>query len=191
MSKLTEIRWHGRGGQGVVTAGKLLAETALGTGQYFQAFPDYGPERMGAPIKAYTRLSPEPINLHCQVEDPDIVLVLDPTLLSTVPVTEGLQEDGVLLVNTSKSPIEIRAVTGFKTGKVCTVDASHISIEELGREITNTPMIGALAKATGLFEIDDLVAQTRKRFAKLMMKQGIIDANERAMRRAVEEVQEG
>ena len=191
MSKLIEIRWHGRGGQGVVTAGKLLAETALGTGQYFQAFPDYGPERMGAPIKAYNRLSPEPIDLHCQVEDPDIVLVLDPTLLSTVPVTEGLKEDGVLLVNTSKSPVEIRAVTGFKTGRVFTVDASHIAIEELGREITNTPMIGALARATGLFEIDDLVAQTRKRFAKLMMRQDIIDANERAMRRAVEEVQEG
>jgi pyruvate ferredoxin oxidoreductase gamma subunit len=161
VSKLTEIRWHGRGGQGVVTAGKLLAETALGTGQYFQAFPDYGPERMGAPIKAYTRLSPEPIDLHCQIEDPDIVLVLDPTLLSTVPVTEGLKEDGVLLVNTPKSPIEIRAVTGFKTGKVFTIDASHIAIEEMGREITNTPMIGALAKATGLFDIDDLVAQTR------------------------------
>ncbi len=191
MSKLTEIRWHGRGGQGVVTAGKLLAETALGTGQYFQAFPDYGPERMGAPIKAYTRLSPEPIDLHCQVEDPDIVLVLDPTLLSTVPVTEGLKENGVLLVNTSKSPVEIRAVTGFKTGRVFTVDASHIAIEELGREITNTPMIGALARATGLFDIDDLVAQTRKRFTKLMMRQDIIDANERAMRRAVEEVQEG
>ena len=116
MSKLTEIRWHGRGGQGVVTAGKLLAETALGTGQYFQAFPDYGPERMGAPIKAYTRLSPEPINLHCQIEEPNVVLVLDPTLLSTVPVTEGLKEDGVLLVNTPKSPAEIREITGFKTG---------------------------------------------------------------------------
>jgi pyruvate ferredoxin oxidoreductase gamma subunit len=191
MSKLTEIRWHGRGGQGVVTAGKLLAETALGTGQYFQAFPDYGPERMGAPIKAYTRLSTEPINLHCQIEQPNVVLVLDPTLLGTVPVTEGLKEDGVLLVNTSKSPAEIRKVTGFKTGRVFTIDASHIAIEEIGREITNTPMIGALAKATGFFDIDDLVAQTRKRFTKLMMKQDIIDANERAMRRATKEVQEG
>jgi pyruvate ferredoxin oxidoreductase gamma subunit len=191
MSKLTEIRWHGRGGQGVVTAGKLLAETALGTGQYFQAFPDYGPERMGAPIKAYTRLSTEPIHLHCQIEEPNVVLVLDPTLLGTVPVTEGLKEDGVLLVNTPKSPAEIREMTGFKTGRVFTIDASHIAIEEMGREITNTPMIGALAKATGFFEIDDLVAQTRKRFTKLMMKQDIIDANERAMRRAIEEVREG
>ena len=104
MNKFTEIRWHGRGGQGVVTAGKLLAETALGTGQYFQAFPDYGPERMGAPIRAYTRLSPEPIDLHCQIEEPNVVLVLDPTLLGTVNVIEGLKEDGILLVNTSKPP---------------------------------------------------------------------------------------
>ena len=191
MGNLTEIRWHGRGGQGVVTAGKLLAETALGSGQYFQAFPDYGPERMGAPIKAYTRLSPEPIHLHCQIEYPDVVLVLDPTLLATVPVTEGLKEDGVLLVNTPLSPGEIREVTGFKTGRVFTVDASHIAIEEIGREITNTPMIGALAKAMGLFEIDDLIEQTRKRFTKLMMKQDIIDANVRAMHRATEEVKEG
>ena len=191
MSKFTEIRWHGRGGQGVVTAGKLLAETALGTGQYFQAFPDYGPERMGAPIKAYTRLGPEPIDLHCQIEEPNVVLVLDPTLLSTVPVTEGLKEDGVLLVNTPQSPSEIREMTDFKTGRVFTVDASHIAIEEIGREITNTPMIGALAKATGLFEIGDLIDQTRKRFTKLMMKDDIIEANVRAMRRAVEEVEEG
>jgi len=191
MGRLTEIRWHGRGGQGVVTAGKLLAETALDTGQYFQAFPDYGPERMGAPIKAYTRLSSERIDLHCQIEEPDVVLVLDPTLLGTVPVTEGLQEDGLLLVNTSKSPAEIREITSFKTGKVFTVDASHIAIEEIGREITNTPMIGALARATGIFEVEDLIEQTRKRFTKLMMKQDIIDANVRAMRRAMEEVQEG
>jgi pyruvate ferredoxin oxidoreductase gamma subunit len=191
MGKLTEIRWHGRGGQGVVTAGKVLAETALDTGQYFQAFPDYGPERMGAPIKAYTRLSLEPINVHSQIEEPGVVLVLDPTLLGTVPVTEGLKEDGVLLVNTPQSPADIRKRTGFKTGKVFTVNASHIAIEEIGREITNTPMIGALAKATGIFEIDDLIEQTRKRFTKLMMKQDIIDANVRAMRRAAEELQEG
>jgi hypothetical protein len=94
VAELTEIRWHGRGGQGVVTAGKLLAETALGTGQYFQAFPDYGPERMGAPIRAFTRLSTKPITIHSQIEQPNVVLVLDPTLLGTVPVTEGLPKDG-------------------------------------------------------------------------------------------------
>jgi pyruvate ferredoxin oxidoreductase gamma subunit len=191
MGSLVEIRWHGRGGQGVVTAGKLLAETALGMGEYFQAFPDYGPERMGAPIKAYTRLSPEPIDLHCQIEEPNVVLVLDPTLLSTVPVTEGLDPGGILLVNTPHSPARIREMVGFETGKVFTVDASHIAIEEIGREITNTPMIGALARATGRFAIEDLVEQTRKRFTKLMMKEAIIEANVRAMRRAAKEVQEG
>jgi pyruvate ferredoxin oxidoreductase gamma subunit len=190
MSKLTEIRWHGRGGQGVVTAGKLLAETALGTGQYFQAFPDYGPERMGAPIKAYTRLSPEPIDLHCQIEEPNVVLVLDPTLLGTVNVIEGLEEDGVLLINTNKTPAEIRKMLGFKTGKVFTVDASHIAIEEMGREITNTPMIGAFAKATGLFDLDALIEQTRQRFAKSMTTE-VIEANVRAIKRASAEVQEG
>jgi pyruvate ferredoxin oxidoreductase gamma subunit len=190
MSKFTEIRWHGRGGQGVVTAGKLLAETALGTGQYFQAFPDYGPERMGAPIRAYTRLSPKPIDLHCQIEEPNVVLVLDPTLLGTVNVIEGLKEDGILLINTNKTPSEIREMLGLETGKVFTVNASHIAIEEMGREITNTPMIGAFAKATGLFDLDALIEQTRQRFAKSMTTE-VIEANVRAIKRAAAEVQEG
>lgn len=190
MSELTEIRWHGRGGQGVVTAGKLLAETALGTGQYFQAFPDYGPERMGAPIRAFTRLSPNPIHIHSQIEEPDVVLVLDPTLLGTVAVAEGLDEDGVLLVNTSMSPAEVRDIVGFDQGKVFTVDASHIAIEEMGREITNTPMLGAFAQATGLFGIDDLSEQLSDWFKKKISKEAV-DANIRALKRAAKEVQEG
>jgi len=185
-----EIRWHGRGGQGVVTAGKLLAETALGTGQYFQAFPDYGPERMGAPIRAFTRLSPRPINIHSQIEEPDIVLVLDPTLLGTVPVADGLREDGILLVNTSMSPAEVREITGFHTGKVFTVDASHIAIEEMGREITNTPMLGAFARATGLFSMEDLIEQLRAWFGKKVSSE-VVEANVRAMQRAAEELVEG
>ncbi len=190
MKDVIEIRWHGRGGQGVVTAGKLLAETALGTGQYFQAFPDYGPERMGAPIRSYTRLSPHPITIHSQVEHPDVVLVLDPTLLGTVAVTEGLHEDGTLLVNTPMSPQEIRQLTGYQTGKVFTVDASHIAIEEIGREITNTPMLGAFARATGLFDMDGLSEQIRAWFGKKVSPE-IIEANIRAMRRAAEEAVEG
>jgi pyruvate ferredoxin oxidoreductase gamma subunit len=185
-----EIRWHGRGGQGVVTAGKLLAETALGTGQYFQAFPDYGPERMGAPIRAFTRISSKPITIHSQIEEPNVVLVLDPTLLGTVPVAEGLKEDGTLLVNTSKGPAEVREVTGFHTGKVFTVNASHIAIEEMGREITNTPMLGALAQATGLFDMGDLVEQLRAWFGKKVSAK-VIEANVRAMQRAAKEVVEG
>jgi pyruvate ferredoxin oxidoreductase gamma subunit len=190
MKDVVEIRWHGRGGQGVVTAGKLLAETALGTGQYFQAFPDYGPERMGAPIRSFTRLSPKPITIHSQIEEPDVVLVLDPTLLGAVPVTEGLKEDGVLLVNTSMSPSEVRDVTGYRSGKVFTVNASHIAIEEMGREITNTPMLGAFARATGLFETKALVEQVREWFGSKVSSE-VVEANIRALRRATEEVQEG
>ena len=190
MAELTEIRWHGRGGQGVVTAGKLLAETALGTGQHFQAFPDYGPERMGAPIRAYTRLSSKPITIHSQIDEPNVVLVLDPTLLATVPVTEGLQEDGTLLVNTSMSPDGVRDATGFETGKVFTVDASHIAIDEMGREITNTPMLGAFARATGIFDLDDLAEQLRAWFGKKISPE-LVEANVRAMRRAAKEIQEG
>ena len=190
MAELTEIRWHGRGGQGVVTAGKLLAETALTTGQYFQAFPDYGPERMGAPIRAFTRLSAKPITIHSQIEQPNVVLVLDPTLLGTEPVTEGLQEEGILLVNTSSSPKETRRITGFHTGQVCTVDASHIAIEEMGRDITNTPMLGALARATGIFDIEDLAEQLRAWFGK-KIPESAVEANIRALRRAAEEVQQG
>jgi pyruvate ferredoxin oxidoreductase gamma subunit len=185
-----EIRWHGRGGQGVVTAGKLLAETALGTGQYFQAFPDYGPERMGAPIRAFTRLSSRPITIHSQIEEPNMVLVLDPTLLGSVAVTEGLKADGTLLVNTSMSPAEIREITGFRTGKVVTVDASHIAIEEMGREITNTPMLGAFARATGVFDMQDLAAQLRAWFGK-KVSSSVVEANVRALQRAAEELVEG
>jgi pyruvate ferredoxin oxidoreductase gamma subunit len=190
MADLIEIRWHGRGGQGVVTAGKLLAETAMGTGQYFQAFPDYGPERMGAPIRAFTRLSPKPINIHSQIEEPDVVLVLDPTLLGSVGVADGLKPEGTLLVNTSGSPAEVRKLTGFKTGKVFVVDASHIAIEEMGREITNTPMLGAFARATGLFKIEDLAEQLRAWFGKKISAEAV-ESNVRALKRAAEEVQEG
>jgi pyruvate ferredoxin oxidoreductase gamma subunit len=174
----------------VVTAGKLLAETALGTGQYFQAFPDYGPERMGAPIRAYTRLSSKPITIHSQIERPNVVLVLDPTLLGVVAVTEGLQKGGTLLINTAMSPDEVREVTDFKTGRVFTVNASHIAIEEMGREITNTPMIGAFASATGIFDVDELAKQLRAWFGKKISSE-MIEANVRAMRRAAEEVEEG
>jgi pyruvate ferredoxin oxidoreductase gamma subunit len=174
----------------VVTAGKLLAETAMGAGQYFQAFPDFGPERMGAPIRAFTRLSSRPITIHSQIEQPDVVLVLDPTLLGTVPVTDGIKEDGTLLINTSMDPVQVRQITGFQTGKVVTVDASHIAIEELGRDITNTPMLGAFARATGLFELNALIEQVRAWFGHKVSAE-IVDANIRTLRRAAEEAVEG
>jgi pyruvate ferredoxin oxidoreductase gamma subunit len=168
MDELIEIRWHGRGGQGVVTAGKLLAETALGTGLYFQAFPDFGPERMGAPIRSFTRLSPKPITIHSQIEQPDVVLVLDPTLLGILAVTEGLKEKGTLVVNTSMSPAEVREVTGFHTGQTFTVDASHIAIEEMGRDITNCSgtcfwRLGTLRRDGGIWTHEWGFYRTRRR----------------------------
>jgi pyruvate ferredoxin oxidoreductase gamma subunit len=190
MAELIEIRWHGRGGQGVVTAGKLLAETALGTGRYFQAFPDYGPERMGAPIRAFTRLSSGPITLHSPIEQPDVVLVLDPTLLGTVAVTEGLKPEGILVVNTAMSPADVRQATGFDGGHTYTVDASHIAIEEMGRDITNTPMLGAFAQATGIFDMEELAEQLRAWFGR-RIPASAVEANVRAMRRAAQEMLAG
>jgi pyruvate ferredoxin oxidoreductase gamma subunit len=145
---------------------------------------------MGAPIRAFTRLSPRPINIHSQVESPDIVVVLDDTVLGTVDVTEGLKKDGLLLVNTSMDPNEMREMSGFDTGKAFTVDASHIAIEETGREITNTPMLGAFARATGLFDMEEMAQELRSWFGSKLSK-GAIEGNIQAMRRASEELQEG
>jgi pyruvate ferredoxin oxidoreductase gamma subunit len=190
VAELTEIRWHGRGGQGVVTAGKMLAEVTLHSGHYFQAFPDYGPERAGAPIRAFTRVSAEPIHKHCQIEKPDIVMVLDPTLLDAIDVTEGLKDSGILVVNTDQSPQTVRDKVGLRTGKVFTVDATRIALETLGREITNTPMLGAFARATGIVSVEELTAQTRKQFGDKFGK-AVVERNVEAIRRAAEETEEG
>ena len=190
MEDLIEIRWHGRGGQGVVTAGKLLAEMAMSSGRYFQAFPDYGPERMGAPIQAFTRLSTHPISIHCQIQEPDIVVVLDSSLLGTVPVVKGLKDDGLLLVNTAMSPEQVRRLAGCIKGKVYTVDASLIAIAETGLVITNTPMLGALARVAGLFELAKMEEELRAWFGqKISIK--AVESNIRAMRRAATAVQGG
>ena len=189
MEGLIEIRWHGRGGQGVVTASKLLAGAAMGSGRYFQAFPEFGPERMGAPIRAFTRLSQQPIRIHSPIEEPDVVVVLDPTLLGA-GVTDGLEEDGSLVVNAPLSPTQVRQATGFRGGQVFAVDASHIAIEEMGLEVTNTPMLGAFARATGLFDLDALAEELRAWFGKKIPAEAV-EANVRAMRRAAEMVESG
>jgi pyruvate ferredoxin oxidoreductase gamma subunit len=145
---------------------------------------------MGAPIRAFTRLSSQPIHIHSQVDAPEIVVVLDPTLLGTVDVTEGLVKEGTLLVNTPMSPAEVRDAVDFHTGQAYTVNATHIAIEEIGREVTNTPMLGALARATGMFELDQMADELQAWFgAKLSQK--AIEANVRAMRRAAGELQGG
>lgn len=190
MAEMTEVRWHARAGQGAVTAGKMLADLALDAGMYFQAFPDYGAEREGAPIKAYTRLSQEPIHIHSQISQPDVILVLDPTLLDVVDVTDGLKDGGTVLVNTPLPPQDVRVKLSLKDGKICTVDATRIALDTLGRDITNTPMLGALLKVTGVASSDALIDQIQERFGK-KFKREIVDANIEAVKRAVAEVQEG
>lgn len=185
--RLTEIRWHARGGQGAVTAAKLLAETALAQGQYFQAFPEYGPERMGAPIQAFTRISDEPIYIRSSITNPGIVVVLDPTLLKAVDVTAGLSEDGILIVNTDEEPAAIRKTMKLKGRKVYTVNANKIAHETIGRPIPNTPMMGALVKVTGMMPIESLAGYVRKSFGKKFAEE-IIEGNVKAVERAYAEV---
>ena len=180
MDNLIEVRWHGRGGQGAVTAAKILAKSVIAAGSFIQAFPEYGPERAGAPVKSFTRISENPIYIHSQVTNPQIVVVLDSTLLDSVNVIEGLAEDGVIIVNTPQSPSEIRKKLGLKKAKVYTVDATDIAIKELKRNIPNTPMIAALVKITGLVPLDTVKKDFEHSYSKKFKKE-IIDANLRAM----------
>ena len=189
MGKLTEIRWHGRGGQGAKTAALLFADAALGEGLYIQAFPEYGPERMGAPVQSFDRLSEEPITIHCGVTNPSVVVVLDPTLIGTVDVTQGLPENGAIIINTSETPKDIKAKLGLTKGKVYTVDASAISRETIGRDIPNTPMLGALAKVTGLINFERMVEDNRKKLtAKFKNRPEIVEGNIKSIQRAYQEV---
>lgn len=185
-----EIRWHGRGGQGVITAGKLIGEAAMGEGKYFQALPDYGAERMGAPIRAYTRISPKRIQVHCQVTNPDVVMVADSTLLGVVDVTEGLKDDGILVVNTNLSPEAVRKRLGHYRGQVYTVDATGIALDTIGRNIPNSPMLGALIKATNIVDRDAMAYKMESKF-KALFRPPIVAANIQALKRALEETQVG
>lgn len=187
MNDLIEIRWHGRGGQGVVTAAKLLAETALEQDKYFQAFPEYGPERMGAPIQAFTRISPSPISIHSNIANPNIVIVLDATLLGTVDISDGITEDGIFIINSSKPAQELRRRMKTDRGKIFSVDATSIALETLGKPIPNTPMLGALIKVTSMMKIEHLLEHVRSSFGK-KFSQEIIEGNVRAIERAYTEV---
>jgi 2-oxoacid:acceptor oxidoreductase gamma subunit (pyruvate/2-ketoisovalerate family) len=161
---LKEFRWHGRGGQGAWTASELLARAAIHEGKYIQSFPEFGPERMGAPVKAYTRISDEPIRLHCAVYNPDLAIVMDPTLLATVPVAKGLGERGILIVNTPKEPKEIKEELKMAEGTVWTVPATDIAMRILGRFITNTAMLGVVARATGAVKMENIEKAVKERF---------------------------
>lgn len=190
MKDLTEIRWHGRGGQGAKTAALLLADAALASGKYIQAFPEYGPERMGAPVASFNRIASEPISLHSGVTNPKIVIVLDPTLMDSVDITEGMPSDGTLLINTEKSSADIKKEFGVAVGiKVCTVDASKISTETIGRDIPNTPMLGALIKATGILDFKEMIDDMKKKLEKkFKTKPEVVAGNLKAIERAYNEV---
>ena len=185
---LTEIRWHGRGGQGAVTAAKMVAELALGEGKYFQAFPEYGPERSGAPIVAFTRVSDAPIQVYSGVEHPQIVVVLDSSLLKIVDVTKGAPEDAIVLVNSERSPAQLRKDSDFKGHRLYTIAATRIAVETIRRPIPNTPMVGALTRITGLFDIDDVVTFLREDFGKKFPPK-VVEGNIAAITRSYEEVQ--
>ena len=190
MSQMTEFRWHGRAGQGVVTAGELLAEAAMEEGKYFQAFPEYGSERMGAPIKAYTRISDMPIEFHCPILEPDVVIVVNPNLLSIVDLTEGLKPDGIVLINTPQTPDEIRKRLQLATGKVWCVDATKIAVEEFKRDIPSTMMLSLVARATGVIHLDAAIHLTREKLGGKLRPE-VVEANVRSLQRAYDECVEG
>ena len=156
-----------------MTASELLAKAAIQEGKYIQSFPEFGPERMGAPMRAFTRISDEPINLHCSIYTPDIVGVLDPTLLKTVSVADGLAEDGILVINTRDSPVKLRKQLNLNGRKLWTVPATDIAAKILGRPITNTAMLGAVVRASGIIDLKSLEKAVRKRFSVKLAEKNI------------------
>ena len=187
---LTEIRWHGRGGQGAKTAAQLMAKVAAEEGRHSQGSPEYGPERTGAPIRAYTRISTEAVDIHCGINEPDVVVVLDETLLESANCMDGLKKGGKLLVNTTETPDELRAKLGGAEGvTVMTVDATGISIDEIGAPFPNTPMTGALIKATGAIKLESLFKDIEKKFKR--KGEQVVQGNIRSLKRAYDEVKEG
>lgn len=190
MSQLTEIRWHGRAGQGVVTAGELLAESAMEDGKYFQAFPEYGSERMGAPIKAYTRISDQPVELHCPILEPDIVMVVNDNLIGIVDLTEGLKPNGKLILNTTQTPEWVRKRLNFHSGEVWCVAASGIAMEEIKRDIPSTMMLAVLAKATSLVSLEPVRKLVRESLGTRLRPE-VVEANMRALQRAYDECVKG
>jgi 2-oxoacid:acceptor oxidoreductase gamma subunit (pyruvate/2-ketoisovalerate family) len=184
LKKILEVRWHGRGGQGAWTASELFARAAIAEGKYIQSFPEFGAERMGAPVTAFTRISSEPIRIHCAVYDPDVVAVLDPTLLKTVNVVAGLSENcGNIIVNSKETPSTIRKLLNTNSGKVWTVPASEISLKILGVPITNTAMLGAVAKVTGIVSLETIENMVRARF-----RPDVAEKNFMVVKEAYEEV---
>ncbi len=189
MKDIVEIRWHGRGGQGAKTACLLLADVAFSSGKHVQGFPEYGPERMGAPITAYNRISKDRCSVHSNIYNPDFVVVVDETLLTSVDVTKGLKETGAIIVNSEKTPDELRTLLRGYQGKIYTIDARRISEESLGRNFPNTPMLAAAVKVSNVVDADhfirDMEASFRHKFAS---KPNVVDGNMKALKKSLEEV---
>ena len=186
-----EIRWHGRGGQGAKTAALLLADVAFKTGKHVQGFPEYGPERMGAPITAYNRISSDVIRVHSNIYDPDFVAVVDETLLHTVDVTAGLKKEGAIIVNTAKSKEEIMPQLNGYEGRVVTIDARTISEEALGKYFPNSPMLAAVVATTGVMPKETFLHEMRPSYKhKFAKKPEVIDGNMKALEMAFAAVEE-
>lgn len=185
-----EVRWHGRGGQGAVTAAKLLAETALGLGKVVQSFPQFGSERRGAPITAFTRIDEKEICLYTTILEPGVVVVLDPSLLKMPAATAGLQPDGLLLVNSASTPKQIRETLDPCPERVATVPATAIAVECLKRTVTNTAMLGALLATTGLLALEDALRHVEKTFRKIHDPE-VVEGNLEAMRTGYKRVRLG
>ena len=191
MENLVEIRWHGRGGQGAKTASLLLADAAFNTGKYIQGFPEYGPERMGAPITAYNRISNSPIVIHSNIYEPDFVVVVDDTLLESVDVTAGLKETGAIVINTTKEKEELEKMLNGYKGKVYTIDARKVSMETLGRYFPNTPMLAAIVKVSSIMNEDDFIKDMEGSFKhKFAKKPEVIEGNMKALKMALEEIKQ-
>ena len=191
MDGLIEIRWHGRGGQGAKTASLLLADAAFNTGKYIQGFPEYGPERMGAPITAYNRISDKPITIHSNIYEPDYVVVVDDTLLETVPVTSVLKNTGAIVINTTKNAEEIKGLLKGYEGKVYKIDARKISEEALGRYFPNTPMLAAIVKVSKVMSDEELLNDMKGSFKhKFAKKPEVIEGNMKALEMALNSVEE-
>ena len=191
MDGLIEIRWHGRGGQGAKTASLLLADAAFNTGKYIQGFPEYGPERMGAPITAYNRISDKPITIHSNIYEPDYVVVVDDTLLETVPVTSGRKNTGAIVINTTKNAEEIKGLLKGYEGKVYKIDARKISEEALGRYFPNTPMLAAIVKVSKVMSDEELLNDMKGSFKhKFAKKPEVIEGNMKALEMALNSVEE-
>jgi pyruvate ferredoxin oxidoreductase gamma subunit len=180
---LIEIRWHGRGGQGIVSVSRLLADAALSENKHVQSFPEFGPERSGAPVRGFTRISDEPIGIHSQIYNPNIVVVVDPTLIGNSSVTSGLAENGAVIANSERTPQELQKTLAIRNARVYTINARRIALDVLGRPIYNTAMLGALIKVSPITSFESIASVVKSRFPGPLG-----DKNVEAVRRAHEEV---